>query len=90
MRELDLETSEQLLQWIRHRKLALPVRMMLEIARPFSFIASQGLLLCQPLLSYFAQDAQITAYADLLADRESLDGLIAELSTYSQSGEERD
>jgi len=90
MREPDLETSEQLLQWIRHRGLALPARVVLEVARPFSFIASQGLLLCQPLLSYFAQDAHIAAYADLLADRKSLDRLIAQLGACSQRGEERD
>jgi hypothetical protein len=90
MREPDLEISEQLLQWIRHRGLEMPARMALEVARPFSFIASQGLLLCQPLLSYFAQDAHIAAYVDLLADRQSLDRLIAQLSAYSQRGEERD
>ena len=90
MREPDLEASEQLLQWIRRRGLALPARIMLEVARPFSFIASQALLLGQPLLSYFAQDKQLAAYADLLADRQNLDRLIAQLSTYSQGGEERD
>jgi hypothetical protein len=90
MRKVDLETDEQLLQWIRSRGLVLPARTLLEVARPLSFIASQGLLLCQPLLSYFAQDAQITAYADLLADRESLDRLIAQLGACSQRGEERD
>jgi hypothetical protein len=90
MRKADLEASEQLLQWIRQRGLALPARALLEVARPFGFIASQGLLLCQPLLSYFTQDARITAYADLLADRESLDRLIAQLGTCSQPAEERD
>lgn len=90
MRERELEISEQLLQWIRHRGLELPARMALEVARPFSFIASQGLLLCQPLLSYFAQEAHIAAYVDLLADRENLDRLIIQLGAQPQSGEERD
>ncbi len=90
MREPDLEASERLLQWVRHRGLELPAQMILEVGRPFSFIASQALLLCQPLLSYLAPDKQLAAYADLLADRQSLDRLIAQLSTYSQGGEERD
>ena len=90
MREPELEIGERLLQWIRQRGLALPARMLLEVGRPFSFIASQGLLLCQPLLSTFAQDRQVAAYADLLADRQRLDRLISELNACSQSGEERD
>lgn len=84
-----MEISEQLLQWICHRGLELPARIVLEVARPFSFIASQGLLLCQPVLSYFAQDAQIAAYADLLCDRDNLDRLIAQLGASTQRGEER-
>jgi hypothetical protein len=90
MRERDPEASEQLLQWIHDRGLVLPARMMLEVARPFSFIASQALLLCQPLLSYFVPDEQLAGSADLLADRQSLDRLIAQLGTYSQRGEERE
>ncbi|MCL7451757.1 MAG: hypothetical protein M8467_01780 [Anaerolineae bacterium] len=64
---------------IRRWRLTLPALLFLEIARPFSFLASQGLLLCQPLLSYLVDESSIAGYAELLADRENLDRLVARL-----------
>jgi hypothetical protein len=59
--------------------LALPAMVFLEVARPLSFIASQGLLLCQPLLSFFYPEPRIAGYANLLANRENIDHLLARL-----------
>jgi hypothetical protein len=73
--QLAVELAQQVSRW----RLTLPAIMMLEIARPFSFIVSQGLLLCQPLLGFFYDETRIAAYADLLADRSNLDRLIASL-----------
>jgi hypothetical protein len=70
---------ETLVQKATRWRLTLPAVLLLEIARPFSFIASQGLLLCQPLLGFFCDEARIAEYAELLADRSNLDRLLASL-----------
>ena len=44
---------EQLTQRINRWNLTLPVILLLQVARPLSFLASQGVLLCQPVLSFF-------------------------------------
>jgi hypothetical protein len=49
----------------------------LEVTKPLSFIASQGLLLCEPLLGFFYKEPQISEYADLLADRSSVERLLS-------------
>lgn len=67
---------ERLVQRIERWRLASPALAVLEAARPFSFIASQGLLLCQPLLSLVYDESQIAGYADLFADRSNLEQLI--------------
>lgn len=70
---------KDLARLIGRHKLALPALLLLEITRPFSFIAGQGLLLCQPLLGYFVEEPQIGGYAELLADRGNLDLLATHL-----------
>jgi hypothetical protein len=73
------EVIERLTRQIRRWKLSVPALLLLEVARPLSFIASQGLLLCQPLLSYIIEEPRIVDYAELLADRRSVDLLLARL-----------
>lgn len=84
------EQSEQLIehltQQISQWRLELPAVLFLQITRPFSFIASQGLLLCQPLLSFVFDGPRIGDYANLLADRTNIDRLIARLN----GGKEKD
>ena len=83
MREPGLELGEKQMDdlycRIRRWRLTLPALLFLEIARPFSFLASQGLLLCQPLLGFLVDESSIANYAELLADRESLDRLVGRL-----------
>jgi hypothetical protein len=91
------EQSEQLLdrlvQQIDHWGLTLPALLFLQVTRPLSFIASQGLLLCQPVLSFFYDASRIADYADLLADRANVDRLVARLENDDREngnrGEER-
>jgi hypothetical protein len=91
------ERSEQLVErWaeeISRRRLALPAILLLELARPFSFVASQGLLLCQPLLGFFYDETKIAGYADFLGDRSKLEHLSARLemleSIRDQHGKEK-
>ncbi len=97
MREPDQEQSEQLIEQLTERinrwNLALPAVLFLHLTRPLSFMASQGLLLCQPLLGFVYDAARIADYAELLADRTNLDRLVARLEEdgglRSNSGKER-
>ncbi|MEJ2734217.1 MAG: hypothetical protein P8189_11735 [Anaerolineae bacterium] len=83
MEESGQEQSEQLIehltQQISQWGLALPAIVFLQVTRPLSFLASQGLLLCQPLLSFVYDVPRIADYADLLADRTNIDRLVARL-----------
>jgi hypothetical protein len=83
MEDFGKEQSEQLIEQltrqIQYWGLTLPALIFLQVARPLSFIASQGLLLIQPVLSFLYDGPRITDYAELLADRASIDRLIAQL-----------
>ena len=83
MEESGQEQSEQLIehltQQISQWGLALPAIVFLQVTRPLSFLASQGLLLCQPLLSFVYDAPRIADYVDLLADRTNIDRLVARL-----------
>ena len=85
-RQLANRLANQIQRW----GLTLPAIVLLEVARPLGFIASQGLLLCQPLLGYFVEEPRIAGYVDLLSNRDNIDHLLARLDSRSHSGEERD
>jgi len=70
---------DQLAERITRRGLATPAVVLLALLKPFSFIASQGLLLCQPLSGWMNIEQQVADYASLLADRSNLDYLVARL-----------
>ena len=76
---MDKQWIEQVVGKICRWKLVTPAILLLEIARPFGFIASQGLFLCEPVLSFLYQEPRIEDYADLLADRSNVDLLITRL-----------
>jgi hypothetical protein len=79
---------DRLAERITRRGLAMPAVLLLDLFKPFSFIASQGLLLCQPLSGWMNMEQQVADYASLLADRSSLDYLVARLeqSTNREEG----
>jgi hypothetical protein len=77
--EQSEQLIEQLTQRINHWGLTLPALLLLQITRPLSFIASQGLLICEPFLGFFYETRRIADYADLLADRANIDRLVARL-----------
>lgn len=97
MKESEGRSSEQLIETLVRRiddwNLALPAIVVLEVIKPVSFIASQGLLLCEPVLSVFYPEQGVGDYASLLADRSNLDHLIARLEATlppsRSSGEDR-
>ncbi len=90
MGESEQERSQQLIeqmtQQITRWGLTLPALLFLQVTRPLSFIGSQGLLLCQPLLSFFYDAPSISDYAGLLSDRANVDRLVARLAEGSHLG----
>lgn len=83
MRESDQEPDQQLIEQIVGKisqwGLIAPAILLLEIAKPFGFLASQGLYLCEPLLGFLSSETRLAPYADLLAEPRSLDALIVRL-----------
>jgi hypothetical protein len=73
--------TEQISRW----RLTVPAILILQVTRPLSFIASQGLLLCQPLLSFVYDAPRVADYAELLADRASMERLVTRLEETEQA-----
>ena len=73
--------TEQISRW----RLTVPAILILQVTRPLSFIASQGLLLCQPLLSFVYDAPRVADYAELLADRASMERLVMRLEEAEQT-----
>lgn len=97
MREPGEKSSEQLIEqlaWqVSRWGLAQPAIFFLEVTKPLSFVASQGLLLCEPILGFFYGEPRIGDYANLLADRSNVEHLIARIEGDEQArdklGEEK-
>ena len=83
MADSDQMQSEQLIEQLTEQisrwRLTVPAILLLQATRPLSFIASQGLLLCQPLLSFVYDAPSVEGYAELLADKANIDRLVARL-----------
>jgi hypothetical protein len=81
--ELSVDRQEDLIEKLARRVdrwgLAAPTIVLLEAHKPLGFIASQGLLAFQPLLTLFVGDAPLEEYALLLEDRGSLERIISRL-----------
>lgn len=91
MADSDQAQSEQLIEHLAEQisrwRLTMPAILLLQVTRPLSFIASQGLLLCQPLLSFVYDAPRIADYAELLADRATIDRLVARLEEEERAGD---
>jgi hypothetical protein len=91
MADSDQAQSEQLIDHLAEQisrwRLTMPAILLLQVTRPLSFIASQGLLLCQPLLSFVYDAPRIADYAELLADRATIDRLVARLEEEERAGD---
>jgi hypothetical protein len=83
MGESSREQSEQLIEQIAGQvsrwRLTVPAILFLEAAKPFSFIASQGLLLSEPFLSFLYREPRLSDYAGLLSERFNVERLISRL-----------
>ena len=72
---------ESLVRQIERWGLVTPVIAFLEANKPLSFVASQALLMIQPVADLIIAHEWTTDLATLLADRYQLERLIARLET---------
>ncbi|MFQ6015870.1 MAG: hypothetical protein ACE5NP_10565 [Anaerolineae bacterium] len=81
--ELSDERREELLDSLAEQVTRLglnaPALLFLELGKPLSFLASQGLLLAQPLLGFLLGESRIEEYAFLLEDEGNLERLLQRL-----------
>jgi hypothetical protein len=81
--KLSVDRQEQLVDNLAWRLdgwgLTTPAIALLETHKPLCFIASQTLLVFQPLLTLFLGDAPLEEYALFLEDRSSVERIICRL-----------
>ena len=89
MADSDQVQSEQLIEQLTEQisrwRLTMPAILLLQVTRPLSLIASQGLLLCQPFLSFVYDAPRVADYAEMLADRANIDRLVARLEAEEEA-----
>jgi len=80
---LSADRQEQLINDLAGRVsnwgLATPAIALLEAHKPLSFLASQALLVFEPLLTLWLGDVPLGDYASLLEDRSSVERVICRL-----------
>lgn len=72
---------ERLAQRIEAWGLQAPAVLLLEANKPFSFLGSQMLLLCQPIFRALGRDRGISEWADALEDRSTVEQIIRRLES---------
>ena len=72
---------------IVQRGLTVPAIVLLELAKPLSFLCSQALLMIDPVLSPFVGDTG-RRWVWLLEDRDRIDGLLEALATPASGAKE--
>jgi hypothetical protein len=77
------ELIVQIVQTIQRLRLTTPAIMILEANKPFSFIASQFLLMAEPALTFFLNSDRPHQYALLLEDRANVELLLRRLEAES-------
>jgi hypothetical protein len=78
---------EALAERITHRGLVGPAVFLLELAKPFTFVLGQGLLLFQPVMALMGHDQALADLAHLLDDRANIERLLARLEKTSSPPE---
>ncbi len=73
------QVIEKLASAIKARRLESPAVLFLELNRPIGFLMSQAAFFARPFLSFFLRPDEVEAAAEVLADREAFDRLLARL-----------
>ena len=82
-----LEARQRLVQRLAEaivkRRMETPALFFLDMNRPFTFLASQGLLLAMPLAGLFISPREVESYAQAIDSEEAIDLLIARIQTFA-------
>ena len=70
------EIIEKWAQKVVGRGLEMPAVLFLEMHKPLSFLASQGLIVTMPFLGAFVGPETVAKYSKLLEDRQNIERLI--------------
>ena len=81
--------AEKLARVVVERRLETPAVFFLEANRPFTFLASQGLLAAMPLAGLFAAPETVERYAEALDSEEAVDLLINRIQTLAAERDQR-
>ena len=69
----------RMLRAIIRRRLTAPALFVLESAKPLSFLAAQGLIVLEPLISTVLPRAEYDLFTEAIADRTNLEWMIQQL-----------
>lgn len=87
---LGTDRRDQLIDGLAHRldswRLATPAIAFLEVHKPLGFLASQTLLVFQPLLTLFLGSVSVEEYSTLLEDASSVERVIRRLEELREHG----
>lgn len=87
---LGTDRRDQLIDDLAHRldswRLATPAIAFLEVHKPLGFLASQTLLVFQPLLTLFFGSVSVEEYSGLLEDASSVERVICRLEELREHG----
>lgn len=75
---------EQIAQWVHKRQLHVPAIFLLEMHKPVTFLASQGLLLSSGFLAPLFGPHRLQEVVQLLEDRENIERLLARLEALAR------
>lgn len=82
--EKRIELLERIAQEIVERNLTAPAVFVLEVARPFTFIGSQGMVFLEPIIQSIFNWRNYTYVRKLLEDRKNLDELLLRIEDYDE------
>ena len=74
---------EKWAQKVVGRGLEMPAVLFLEMHKPLSFIASQGLIVTMPFLGAFVGPEKVAKYSKLLEDRQNIERLVQRIEELS-------
>lgn len=85
--EESRELADEVASAIVKRRLETPAVLFLEMHRPLSFIASQGMIVAMPLLAPVLGPEKVSKFSRFLRERKNIERLIQRIEELS---EERD
>lgn len=80
-RDEEHSLADEVVQWIRRRRLELPARIFLEMHLPLLTVVHTAAIFFQPLLSPVFGAERVERLATVLSDRKEVERILEQLST---------